>query len=95
MRHLAAFGYRGNDDADNDAFKRRRAAAYEQFEIEWDAREEALEHQIDVLEDQKDRATGWRKEQLRVEIKRLEQLKDDFESRRDAAKETLKRQWEG
>ena len=52
-----------------------------------------LEHQIDALEDQKDRAEGWRKEQLRVELKRFEQLKDDFEIRRDAAKETLKRQW--
>src|SRR3984893_3205364 len=37
--HVAAFGYRGNVDADMDAFKRRRDAAFEQFETEWDARE--------------------------------------------------------
>ena len=92
--HVAAFGYRGNVDADVDAFKRRRDAAFEQFETEWDTREKELERQIDALEDQKDRATGWRKEELRVEIERFDQLKDDFEIRRDAAKEMLKRQWE-
>jgi len=91
--HVAAFGYRGNVDADRDAFKRSRDAAFEQFESEWDTREKELERQIDALEDQKDRATGWRKEELRVEIERFDQLKDDFEIRRDAAKETLKRQW--
>jgi hypothetical protein len=93
--HVASFGYRGNVDAGRDAFKRSRDAAFEQFDTEWDAREKALERQIDALEDQKDRATGWRKEELRVEIKRFDQLKDDFEVRRDAAKETLKRQWGG
>jgi hypothetical protein len=93
--HVAAFGYRGNVNAGLDAFKRRREAAFEQFEAEWDAREKELERQIDALEDQKDRATGWRKEELRVEIERFDQVKDDFEIRRDAAKETLKRQWGG
>ena len=52
-----------------------------------------IERQIDVLENQKDRAEGWRKEQLKVERKRFEELKDEFEIRRDAAKETLKRRW--
>lgn len=33
--HVAAFGYRGNVDANMDAFKRRRDAAFEQFETEW------------------------------------------------------------
>ena len=74
-------------------FKRRRDAAFDQFDEEWDAKEKVLERQIDALEDQKDRAEGWRKEQLRVELKRFEQVKEDFDIRRDAAKETLKRQW--
>jgi hypothetical protein len=41
------------------------------------------------LDDLNDQA----KDQLRLELKRMEQAKDDFEIRRDAAKETLKRQW--
>jgi L,D-transpeptidase catalytic domain len=91
---LATFGFRGGSNPNNeDALKRRRDAAFDQFDNEWDAKEKVLEHQIDALEDQEDRAEGWRKEQLRIEVKRFEQLKDDFEIRRDAAKETLKRQW--
>ena len=66
---------------------------FDQFDSEWDAKEKMLERQIDALEDRKGRAEGWRKEQLRAEVKRFEQLKDDLEVRRDAAKETLERQW--
>jgi hypothetical protein len=91
--HVAAFGYRGDLSAEKDAFKRRRDAAFERFEAEWDAKEKELERQIDALDNQKDRATGWRKEELRAEVKRFEQLKDDFEIRRNAAKEGLERQW--
>ncbi len=91
--HLAMFGFRGGSNPDEQAFKHRREAAFDQFDNEWDAKEKVLERQIDALEDQKDRADGWRKEQLRAELKRFEQVKDDFEIRRDAAKETLKRQW--
>jgi hypothetical protein len=90
---LAVFGFRGGSNPDEEALRHRRDAAFDQFDEEWDAKEKVLERQIDSLEDQKDRAQGWRKEQLRVELKRFEQLKDDFEIRRDAAKETLKRQW--
>ena len=90
--HLATFGFRGSNP-NEEAFKHRREAAFDQFDNEWDAKEKVLERQIDALEDQKDRSDGWRKEQLRAELKRFEQLKDDFEIRRDAAKETLKRQW--
>jgi hypothetical protein len=95
LTHVAAFGYRGNRDADHAAFKRSRKAAFDQFEAEWDAREKALERQIDALEDQEDRATGIRKEELRVEVKRFKQLKDDFDLRRDAGREALERQWGG
>jgi L,D-transpeptidase catalytic domain len=91
--HLAMFGFRGGSNPGEEAFKHRREAAFDQFDNEWDAKEKVLERQIDALEDQKDRADGWRKEQLRAELKRFEQVKDDFEIRRDAAKETLKRQW--
>jgi L,D-transpeptidase catalytic domain len=91
--HLSMFGFRGGSNPDNEAFKRRRDAAFDQFDEEWDAKEKVLERQIDALEDRKDRADGWRKEQMRAELKRFEQVKDDFEIRRDAAKETLKRQW--
>jgi hypothetical protein len=91
--HLAMFGFRGGSNPDEEVFKRRRDAAFDQFDSEWDAKEKVLERQIDALENQKDRAEGWRKEQLRMELKRFEQLKDDFDIRRDAAKETLKRQW--
>jgi len=49
---------------------RRRDAAFDQFDNEWDA-----------------------KDRLRLELKRMEQVKDDFEIRRKAAKETLKWQW--
>ena len=90
---LALFGFHGGSNPDEEAYKRRREAAFDQFDNEWDAKEKAVERQIDALEDAEDRAEGWRKEQLRVEVKRFEQLKDDFEIRRDAAKETLKRQW--
>jgi hypothetical protein len=93
LLHLATFGFRGGSNPDQDAFRRRREAVFDQFDNEWDAREKILERQIDVLEDRKDRAEGWRKEQLRAEVKRFEQLKEDFEARRDAAKETLKRHW--
>jgi hypothetical protein len=91
--HLAMFGFRGGSNPNEEAFKHRREAAFDQFDDEWDAKEKMLERQIDALEDQKDRADGWRKEQLRAELKRFEQVKDDFEIRRDAAKETLQRQW--
>jgi hypothetical protein len=90
---LAMFGFRGGSNPDEDAFKRRRDAAFDQFDHEWDAKEKVLERQIDALEDEEDRAEGWHKEQLRVELKRFEQFKDEFDIRRDAAKETLKRQW--
>jgi hypothetical protein len=90
---LALFGFHGGSNPNEEAYKRRREAAFDQFDNEWDAKEKAVERQIDALEDAEDRAEGWRKEQLRVEVKRFEQLKDDFEIRRDAAKETLKRQW--
>jgi hypothetical protein len=90
---FAMFGFHGGSNPQDDALKRRREAAFDQFDNEWDVREKVLEHQIDALEDAEDRAEGWRKEQLRVEVERFEQLKDDFEIRRDAAKETLKRQW--
>ena len=91
--HVAAFGYRGDVSAERDAFKRRRDAVFERFEAEWDAKEKELEREIDALDNQKDRATGWRKEELRAEVKRFERLKDEFEIRRDAAKEGLERQW--
>jgi hypothetical protein len=45
------------------------------------------------LEDRKDRTQGWRNEELSAEIERMEQVKEDFEIRRDAAKDSLKRQW--
>jgi hypothetical protein len=90
---FAMFGFRGSSNPDEEAFKRKRSAAFDQFDAEWDAKEKVLERQIDALEDEKDRAEGWRKEQLRAELKRFEQVKDDFDIRRDAAKETLKRQW--
>ena len=89
---LAMFGFRGSSP-DEDAFRRRREIVFDQFDNEWDAKEKMLERQIDALEEQKDRAEGWRKERLRAVVRRFEQLKDDFEARRDAAKETLKRQW--
>lgn len=91
--HVAAFGYRGDFRGEKDAFKRRRDEAFVRFESEWNAKEKELEREIDALDEQKDRATGWRKEELRTEVKRFEQLKDDFEIRRDAAKEALERQW--
>lgn len=91
--HLAMFGYRGGSNSHEDTWKHRRNAACDQFDDEWDAKEKVLDREIDALEDQKDRAEGWRKDQLKRELKRLEQVKDDFEMRRDAAKETLKRQW--
>jgi hypothetical protein len=90
---LAMFGFSGGSNPSEDAFRRRRDAVFDQFDSEWDAKEKMLERQIDALEDRKDRAEGWRKEQLRAEVKRFEQLKDDLEVRRDAAKETLERQW--
>ncbi len=93
LMRFAMFGFRGGSNPDGDAFRRRRDAAFDQFDNEWDAKEKELERQIDALEDMKDRAEGWRKEQLRLELKRFERLKDDFEIRRDGAKETLKRQW--
>ena len=91
--HLSMFGFRGSSNPNEEDFKRRRSAAFDQFDDEWDAKEKVLERQIDALEDRKDRAEGWRKEQLRIEVERFEQMKDDFELRRDAAKATLKRQW--
>ena len=90
---LAIFGFRGGSNSDDDSFKRRREAAFDQFDEEWDAKEKVLEKEIDALDDQKDQAEGWRKDQLRLELQRMEQVKDDFEIRRDAAKETLKRHW--
>lgn len=92
--HVAAFGYRGTGNAYREAFERRREAAFDQFETEWDLKEKKLEHQIDALEDQEDHATGPRKVQLRGEINRFEQRKGDLEKQHDAAQETLKRQWE-
>jgi hypothetical protein len=90
---LAMFGFRGGSSRTDEAYKRRRDAAFDQFDMQWDAKEKALDRQIDALEDEKDRSEGWRKEELRAELKRLERLKDDFDSRRDGAKESLKRQW--
>lgn len=90
---LAMFGFRGASNPGGDSFKRKRDIAFDQFDEEWDTKEKALDRQIDALENQQDRAEGWRKEQLRVELRRFEQVKDDFEMRRDAAKETLKRRW--
>jgi hypothetical protein len=90
---LAMFGFRGGSNTADDGFKHRRDAALDEFDNEWDAKEKALDRQIDALENEKDQAEGWRKEQLRAEVKRFEQLKDDLEARRDAAKEMLKRQW--
>ncbi|MBV8142587.1 MAG: L,D-transpeptidase family protein [Verrucomicrobia bacterium] len=90
---LAMFGFRGGSDSEEDALRRRRDAAFDEFDKKWDAKEKMLERQIDALEDLKDRAEGWRKEQLRTEIKRFEQLKEDLGDRRDAAKEMLKRHW--
>jgi hypothetical protein len=87
------FGFRGVSNLNDDAFERRRDAAFDQFDNEWDARKKIIERQIDALKDQKHRADGWRKEQLKAEITRFEQLKDELEIRRDAAKETLERQW--
>jgi hypothetical protein len=91
--HLAMFGFRGRSNPDQDAFKRRRDDAFDQFDEEWDAKEKLLERQIDALEDQEDHLEGWPKEQLKAEVKRIEQAKDDLESRRDGAKEALKRRW--
>ena len=91
--HLAMFGFRGGSNPDQDGFKHRRDAAFDQFDDQWDAKEKLLERQIDALEEQEDHLEGWRKEQVKAEVKRFEQLKDDLENRRDAAKEALKRQW--
>jgi hypothetical protein len=55
---LAMFGFRGGSNPGEAAFKRRRDAAFDQFDEEWDEKEKVLEHQIDLLEDQKDRAEG-------------------------------------
>jgi hypothetical protein len=95
LTHFALFGFRGASNPQEDAFKRNRRAAFDRFDYEWDAKEKAFDRQIDTLEDRKDRAEGWRKVQLQAEIDRLKQVKDDFEYRRDAAKETLKRRWGG
>ncbi len=91
--HLALFGFRGAPNSQEEAYKRNRRAAFARFDYEWDAKERSLEREIDNLEDRKDRAEGWHREELEAEIDRLKQVKDDFEIRRDAAKDTLKRQW--
>jgi lipoprotein-anchoring transpeptidase ErfK/SrfK len=93
LLHLAMFGFRAGANSDQDAFKRRRDAAFDQFDDEWDAKKKLLERQIDALEDQEDHLEGWRKEQVKAQKKRFEELKDDLENRRDAAKEALKRRW--
>lgn len=90
---FALFGFRGGSNPQEEAFKRNRRAAFDRFDYEWDAKEKALDRQINNLEDREDRAEGWHKEELRAEIDRFRQVKDDFEIRRDAAKETLKRRW--
>ena len=90
--HFALFGFHGSSP-EGEAYKRNRRAAFERFDYEWDAKEKAIERQIDALEDRKDRTQGWRKEELSAEIERMEQVKEDFEIRRDAAKDSLKRQW--
>jgi hypothetical protein len=93
--HFALFGFRGPSSPQKEAYKRSRRAAFDRFDYQWDAKEKVLDRQIDDLEDRKDRAEGRRKEELQAEIDRLKQVKDDFDVRRDAAKDTLKRQWGG
>jgi hypothetical protein len=95
LLHFALFGFRGPSDPQEEAYKRNRRAAFDRFDYEWDAKEKVLDRQIDDLEDRKDRTEGWRKEKLRAEIDRLKQVRDDFDIRRDAAKDTLKRKWGG
>ena len=90
--HFALFGFHG-PSPEEQAYKRNRRAAFDRFDYVWDAKERAIEREIDALEDREDRAEGWRKEELKAQIERMEQVKEDFENRRDAAKESLKRQW--
>ena len=95
QRTFAQTGFASRPFGDKEAFKRSREAAYDEFEREWDAKKRALDHEKDALEDRKDRAEGWAKEQLRAQIKQIEQLEDELDIRRDAAKEMLKRRWGG
>jgi|ERR1700736_1295814 hypothetical protein len=96
QRNFAQRGFPSrNSFGGNESFHRSREAEFDSFEREWDAKKRALDHEKDALEDRKDRAEGWAKEQFRAQIKRIEELRDELEIRRDAAKEMLKRRWGG
>jgi hypothetical protein len=92
---IVSFEAFNRSDGERENYKRARHAAFDQFDYEWDRRKEAVERQIDGLEDRKDHAEGWLKDQLKVQIKQLEQYKDDLNIRRDEAKGILERRWGG
>jgi hypothetical protein len=95
FRRMVSFESFNRGDNDRENYRRARHAAFDRFEFEWDGKKKAIERQIDGLDNRKDHAEGWLKDQLKIQIKQLEQYKDELEIRRDAAKELLERQWGG
>jgi L,D-transpeptidase-like protein len=92
---IVSFEAFNRNDTERENFKRARRAAFDQFDYEWERRKEAIDRQIDGLEDRKDHAEGWQKDQLKIQIKQLEQYKDELDIRRDDAKGILERRWGG
>ena len=92
---VATFGWRGEAVEYNDRKELRRAreAALDRFDADWDAKEKFLDREKDAIERRIDHASGPRKAELELELKGLEQAKDDFEIRRDTARESLNRRW--
>jgi L,D-transpeptidase-like protein len=92
---VVSFEAFNRNDSERESYKRARREAFDQFDYEWDRKKEAIERQIDGLEDRKDHAEGWQKDQLKIQIKQLDEYKDELDIRRDAAKQILERRWGG
>ena len=80
--------YRTKED-----YERAKDAAYDRFDAQWEARENALKREKDYCDDQIDHSEGAAKERWNKRKEDVERQLDQLDDQKDAAKQVLKRQW--
>jgi serine/threonine protein kinase len=80
--------YRTKED-----YERAKDAAYDRFDAQWEARENALKREKDHCDDEIDHSEGAAKERWEKRKEYVERQLDQLDDQKDAAKQVLKRQW--
>jgi serine/threonine protein kinase len=80
--------YRTKED-----FEHARDAAYDRFDAEWEARKNALKRAKDYYDYQADHSDGAVKDRWKRKKDEADHQLDELDDQKDAAKKTLKRQW--